>query len=72
MEGLCPGCDCLRSFEKVTWTRMWTNVPKTYYERFKFYILLLCYRYVRKNVRKVGIANAISVFCACCCTFVMS
>ena len=39
-KGLCPGCDCFSSAEKVPQTWMWTNTQKTYYARFKFYIML--------------------------------
>ena len=39
-DSACTGCDCLSGAEKVTQTSMQTNTPKTYYGRFKFYIML--------------------------------
>ena len=54
---LCPGCDCLSSDEKVAKTSMETNTPKTIDDS-NSTSCCFCHKYVRKDVRRVGIANA--------------
>ena len=70
-ERLCTGCDRLSSAEKVTQTSTLTNTPKTYYERFKFYIMLplpqICAKECSKGLqlgqRLLDVVSTLLQFC---------
>ena len=54
----CPGCDYLRSAEKVTKTWLWTNTPKNLFiDDSNSKSCCLCHKHLCKDDRKVGIGN---------------